>query len=67
MPFYLCGYIVNARQWKNSKEKRKKHLKAKKALGKLNLLALGFVYQLNSAGSSGTTGFSIKATAGCCL
>lgn len=21
-PFHLCGYIVNARQWKTSKEKR---------------------------------------------
>lgn len=23
MPFYLCGYTVNARQWKSSKEKEK--------------------------------------------
>lgn len=42
-------------------------MKAKKALGKLDFLAFWLVYQLNSAGSSDTTGFSIKATAGCCL
>lgn len=33
MPFYLCGYVVNARQWKSGKEREEKHLKTKKALG----------------------------------
>lgn len=57
MPFYLCGYIVNARQWKTSKEKGKKK-KNLKALGKLDLLYFRLVDWLSSAGSSNATGFS---------